>query len=157
MFSYDIDTSIDIEAQADAIWQVLTEFSAYEDWSPMLRNVQTQLQPGAPVRFEVLREGSRPMKLKAKITTLSEDRGLAWRGGSAVFVSGEHYFRIEQLAEGLCRLHHGERFKGLIVPLLKPKLKRAPELYRAMNEALKCRVEDRSSPLSGHDNLSETN
>jgi hypothetical protein len=44
MFSYDIQTSIDIEAEPGAIWQVLTDFNSYGDWNPMLRNVQTDLQ-----------------------------------------------------------------------------------------------------------------
>ena len=143
MFSYEINTSIDIEAEADAIWQVLTEFSAYEDWNPMLRNVRNELPTGAPVLIEVLREDARSLTLSARITTLSEASELVWRGGSAGVVSGEHFFRLEPLAEGRCRLHHGERFAGVILPLLKGTLKNAAELYRAMNEALKRRVEDR--------------
>ncbi|PLW68741.1 hypothetical protein [Pseudohalioglobus lutimaris] len=59
MFSYDINKSIGIAWEPAAIWQVLTDFSSYEDWNPMLGNVQTELQLDAPVRFEVLREGAR--------------------------------------------------------------------------------------------------
>ena len=66
MFSYDIQTSIDIEAEPGAIWQVLTDFNSYRDWNPMLRNVQTDLQTGAPVRFEALREGARSLKRRAE-------------------------------------------------------------------------------------------
>lgn len=153
MFSYDINTSIDIAAEPGAIWQVLTDFSSYEDWNPMLRNVQTELQLDAPVRFEVLREGAKPLKLSAKITVLSEARDLVWRGGSAAFVSGEHYFRIEPMGEGHSRLHHGEHFAGVILPLLKGTLKNAPVLYRGMNEALKRRVEDRANSVPGIDTI----
>ena len=153
MFSYDIDTSIDIAAEPGAIWQVLTDFSSYEDWNPMLRKVETKLQLGAPVRFEVLREGAKSLNLNARITTLSEARSLVWRGGSAAFVSGEHYFRIEQLPGGHCRLDHGEHFAGVILPLLKGTLKNASELYRAMNEALKRRVEDRANSAPGTDKI----
>jgi hypothetical protein len=149
MFSYDIQTSIDIDAEPDTIWRVLTDFSSYGDWNPMLRNVHTELQPGAAVRFEVLREGARSLKLKANITTLSEPRGLAWRGGSAPILSGEHFFRIEPLAGGGCRFHHGEHFTGVLLPLVKGMLKNAPDLYRVMNEALKRRVEERPSSTPG--------
>lgn len=158
MFSYDIQTTIDIDADSDAIWQVLTDFSSYEDWNPMLRNVQTDLRPGAPVRFQVRREGARPLKLKAKITTLCEARSLAWHGGSAAIISGKHYFRIEPLAGQRCRFHHGEHFKGVLLPLIKGILKNAPELYRAMNEALKRRVEDRANDeLAADMNTQTTN
>ena len=153
MFSYDINTSIDIAEEPAAIWQVLTDFSSYEDWNPMLRNVQTKLKQDAPVRFEVLREGARFLKLSARITVLSEARELVWRGGSAAFVSGEHYFRIEPMSEGHCRLHHGEHFAGVILPLLKGPLKNASEQYRAMNDALKRRVEDRVNSVPGTENI----
>jgi hypothetical protein len=156
MFSYDIQTSIDIDAEPGAIWQVLTDFSSYGDWNPMLRNVQTELEPGAPVRFEVLREGADSLKLKANITTLDEPLSLVWRGGSVAIISGEHYFRLEPLSEGRCRFHHGEHFAGVILPLVKGTLKNTPELYRAMNEALKRRVEDRAHSAPGADMNQQT-
>ena len=142
MFSYNVDTTIDIDASAAAIWRLLTDFSRLDQWNPMLQNVQTDLAPGAAVRFEVLREGAKPLKLKAKIVTLAETDALSWRGGPRGVLSGEHYFRIEPLAEGRCRFYHGEQFSGLLLPLLKGVLKDAPALYRSMNEALKKRVED---------------
>ena len=122
----------------------------------MLRNVQTELQTGAPVRFEIMREGARSLKLGAKITTLSEARTLTWRGGSAAIICGEHYFRIEPLPGGHCRFHHGEHFTGVLLPLVKGTLKNAPELYRAMNEALKRRVEDRANCVPGADLIPQT-
>ena len=142
MFSYNVDTTIDIDASAAAIWRLLTDFSRLDQWNPMLQNVQTDLEPGATVRFEVLREGAKPLKLKAKIVNLAEPYALSWRGGPKSFLSGEHYFRIEPLGEGRCRFYHGEQFSGLLLPLLKGVLKDAPVLYRSMNEALKKRVED---------------
>jgi hypothetical protein len=141
MFSYDIQASIDIDAPADTIWRVLIDFSSYDRWNPMLRNVKTDLALGARVEFEVLQEGRRSLKLKAKIVTLSEARELAWRGGWTNLLSGEHSFIIEPLDEGRCRFHHGEQFEGLLLPLVKRALKGAPPLYQAMNEALKRRVE----------------
>ena len=141
MFTYDIQTNIEIESSAAQIWQVLTDFDSYSEWNPMLANVHTQLERDTTVRFGVLRDDANPLKLKARITTLRTAEELVWRGGAAGVISGEHYFRIEQLNERHCRFHHGEHFKGLLLPLVKPLLKRSPALYEAMNSALKERVE----------------
>jgi len=141
MFTYNIQTSIEIESSAAQIWQVLTDFDSYCEWNPMLGNVHAQLEHGANVRFGVLREEAKPLELRARITTLRTAEELVWRGGAAGVISGEHYFRIEQLGERHCRFHHGEHFKGLLLPLAKPLLKNAPSLYEAMNDALKERVE----------------
>jgi hypothetical protein len=146
MFSYNIHTSIDIDASAAAIWRVLTDFGRFDDWNPMLRRVRVDLEPGAAVSFEVHRVGARPLRLRAKIVLLNEPDALAWRGGPQGILSGEHFFRIESLAEKRCRFHHGEQFKGLLLPLLRGALNDAPALYRSMNEALKKRVEDRAGP-----------
>lgn len=141
MFSHNIQTTIDIEANPAQIWRVLTDFESYAEWNPMLSNAHTRLEPAAEVRFEVLREDASPLKLKANITVLSSAEELVWRGGSGAVIAGEHYFRIEPLGERHCRFHHGEHFQGLLLPLVKPILKNAAALYEAMNGALKQRVE----------------
>jgi hypothetical protein len=55
------------------------------------------------------------------------------------------------LTEGRCMFHHGEHFTGILLPLVKGTLKNAPELYRALNEALKRRVEDRANSAPAAD------
>jgi hypothetical protein len=141
MFTRHIQTSIDIDASPAQIWDVLVGLESYADWNPMLSNVQTGLRKDDTVRFDVLSVKGKPLKLNAKITDNQKERELAWRGGVSAILSGHHYFRIEPLTEGRCRFHHGEHFSGLILPLISFFLKDAPDLYRSMNEALKCRVE----------------
>jgi len=146
MFTRHIQTSIDLDASPAQIWEVLVDLKSYAEWNPMLSNVeagnvQTGLTVGDPVRFEVLTGKGKSLKLKAKITDYHKERKLAWRGGASAILSGHHYFRIEPLAEGRCRFHHGEHFTGLILPLISFILKDAPDLYRSMNEALKFRLE----------------
>ncbi len=56
MFSHDIQTSIDISADAERLWQLLTDFERYATWNPMLADVHTRLGKHAQVHFKVLRE-----------------------------------------------------------------------------------------------------
>ncbi|MFT5839044.1 MAG: hypothetical protein ACI9UT_001546 [Flavobacteriales bacterium] len=141
MFSHHIQTTIDINATPEAVWKELTNFSAYNDWNPMLKNVDTQLQLGAPVDFEVQVGKTKRMKLKAKMTQIDAPVELNWTGGNVLAVSGKHYFSIEKLSDTQVRLHHGEYYKGLLFPLMAKTLKRAAPLYDGMNAALKARLE----------------
>lgn len=141
MFSYHLQTHIDIHASPQDVWSVLVGFERYSDWNPMLKNVQTDLCVGSPVSFEVLTGKSNSLKLKAKITIVDEATELNWAGGSVVAISGRHYFRLEKMGQDQVRLHHGEVFKGLLLPLLKRALQKSESLYREMNKALKKRVE----------------
>jgi hypothetical protein len=149
IFAYQIQTVIDIDACAADIWQVLVDFDAYPDWNPMLGKVKTRLEEGAQVRLEVLRDQGKPLTLTANITSLIDSEEVFWRGGNALVISGEHYFRIEELDKQHSRLHHGENFKGLLIPLLRPTLRKAFALYEAMNVALKQRVEQRHGIAAG--------
>jgi len=144
IWSYNIDTSVDIDSSAEAIWDTLVDFNRFEEWNPMLRRVNTSMVLGAPVSFEVLQGEAKPLKLKARIVELDGPGTLSWRGGISGIITGRHYFKIEPLGEGRCRFHHGEEFRGLLVPLLRGKLKQAPVIYRAMNEALKNKLENNS-------------
>ena len=142
MFSYSIETSIEIAASPESVWGALVEFDRYNDWNPMIQNIQAKPLVGSPVEFEVVLSEAKRMKFKAKMTQVDEPVELNWKGGSVLLASGKHYFRIVQLGDNSVRLYHGEDFKGLLLPLLVKKLKESTPVYRAMNEALKKRVEN---------------
>jgi hypothetical protein len=74
---------------------------------------------------------------------------LRWLGRVVLpgIFDGEHFFQIEPLDQGRrTRFIQGERFTGLLVPLLRKNLDRGTrEGFEAMNQALKARVEESSS------------
>ncbi|WP_193164784.1 SRPBCC domain-containing protein [Microbulbifer hainanensis] len=140
MFKMNIDTQTEVNAPAGKVWDLLVSFSAYNDWNPMLKNVQGECRVGEPIRFEVSIGGRKPMLLKARISRNEEGRILSWRGGSAL-LGGEHYFRIESIDDQRVRLYHGERFWGLLLPMMRKKLSMAKPLYKAVNDALKVQLE----------------
>ncbi|WP_341268479.1 MULTISPECIES: SRPBCC domain-containing protein [Gordonia] len=49
------DSSITINAPADVVWRVLTDFDAYGEWNPFQVECSSTLIPGAPIdmRFEL--------------------------------------------------------------------------------------------------------
>ncbi|XLM21773.1 SRPBCC domain-containing protein, partial [Chromobacterium piscinae] len=55
---------------------------------------------------------------------------------------GEHYFRLEALADGGTRFHHGEDFSGILLPLIGGALlEGVRQGFLLMNQALKRRCE----------------
>jgi hypothetical protein len=69
---------------------------------------------------------------------------LSWLGrvGLPGLFDAEHHFFIEQRDDGGVRFHHGERFRGLLLPFMKTMLQRdIRPAFEAMNRALKQRVE----------------
>ena len=141
MFIQQIKTFIDIQATPETIWEALIDFEAYNDWNPMLQNMQGQVQLGTPLTFDVLIGENKRLKLTAKVIEVDTFRALSWSGGWPIAFNGARYFRLEKIDEQHTRLHHGEDFKGVFHPLLARTIKGNKGLYIAMNDALKARVE----------------
>ena len=93
----------------ETVWRILTDFEGYTGWNPMLRDVHTSLKHGAEVRFKAARPDGGELKLKARITTLQPLATLVWKGGNDLFLSGEHYFRLQALATCVSALGESAR------------------------------------------------
>jgi hypothetical protein len=140
-----IQTSIDIVASPTRVWGVLTDFPAYATWNPFIISIDGKPQPGAQLRVTIALPGRRPMTFRLVVLTATPRRELRWRGRLLMpgLFDGEHAFQLELLSTAGCRLHHTERFSGLLVGLMRGSLLDATrEGFEAMNGALKRRAEE---------------
>lgn len=140
-----LQTSIDIAASPTRVWSVLTDFAAYPLWNPFVRSIAGDLVPGAVLRVTVQPEGGKAMSFEPRLLTCQAERELRWKGQVLMpgLFDGEHYFQLAARAPAATLFTHGERFSGLLVPLvLRGTLKRATLAgFEAMNRALKQRAE----------------
>jgi hypothetical protein len=122
----ELRSQIEIEAPAERVWQVLTDFAAYPEWNPFIRRVngRPELEERLVVRMQP--SGMRGMTFRPTVTKAEPGRELRWLGH--LFVSGifdgEHIFEIEVLDRVRILFIQREVFKGLLVPLLARSLDR---------------------------------
>lgn len=142
-------TYVDIDASIESAWSVLADFANFRDWCPTLREVQGEPVVGCRLR---LRLASAPgaegtVGLSAAVRVVEAPNHLAWGGGVPGLpwlLDVHHWFRLEALGTDRCRLHHGERFQGLLLPLVWPFVAQRVEAgYPAFNAAFKRRCEAR--------------
>jgi hypothetical protein len=141
---HSVQTQIDIDAPAETVWSLLTDFAAYPRWNPFVRSIAGPLESGRQLEVFVQPPGSGGMRFRPKVLAVSPRKELRWKGKLLVagLFDGEHYFRIEPRAQGGVAFHHGELFSGLLVPLLRKSLDGATrEGFLAMNKALKREAE----------------
>jgi hypothetical protein len=140
-----IETSIDIAASPARVWNVLTDFRGYARWNPFIISIDGEPQPGARLTVTITPPGRRPTTFRPVVLTATPQRELRWRGcllQTGLF-EGEHVFRLEPLSTAGCRLHHTERFSGLLVGLIGDTLfDTTREGFEGMNIALKRRAEE---------------
>jgi hypothetical protein len=141
---HEIRTEIAIGAPPSRVWEVLTDFSQYPDWNPFILELKGDVQLGATVRYRF--EFPRGVRLwtAARILTFASRRELRWEAHfltPAIF-SGEHYFVMEAMSGNGTMFYHGEIFRGLLLPVVRPVLRKdGPQIYQALNIALKQRVD----------------
>lgn len=139
-----IETSIDIPAPPQQVWDVLVDVDQWHEWNPFADALTGELRVGAKVAVHMRNgPGGRAMTIKPTVTVVEPGRELRWVGGllHPLVMRGEHQFRIEPVGTDACRFHHGEVFTGALVLVLGPMLVRGAVGYEDMNEALKARVE----------------
>ena len=139
----ELQTSIEIDATPERVWEVLTDFPAYPGWNPFIRSVVGRAVPGAELRVRIEPPGGRGLSFKPTVLEAEPQRELRWLGHLFVprVFDGEHSFQIEQIGEGRVRFVQAERFTGALVRLFGRTLEPTRRGFEAMNEALKRRAE----------------
>lgn len=132
----EIETRCTVEAPAQAVWSVLTDFARYPDWNPMMERMIGEPEVGAPLTLHVRIRGRR-LVLPAEVRICDPLEHLSWGGGLSVLLGVDHYVRLQASGD---RTHvvHGERFTGLLGFGGARVVGTAP--YEAMNAALIERV-----------------
>lgn len=143
----EIRTEIEFDGTPEEVWAVLADLPAHASWNPFIRQIEGDLRPGAKLEARLEPEGERGMTFRPTVLAVEPGRELRWLGHLIVpgIFDGEHTFRIEQVGAGRVRFVQGERFGGILLPLLWRKLRDGGTAkgFRAMNEALAQRVAER--------------
>lgn len=135
----EISTQITINASAEKVWEVLTNFSDYPNWNPFIVSLTGEVKKGNTISVKL-----QGMSFKPKVLVYESEKQLTWLGHlyfKGLF-DGEHSFRLENNEDGSSTFYHSEKFTGLLVRLFSNMLdtKTVPG-FSAMNDALKQQVE----------------
>lgn len=98
----EIHTEIEINAPAEKIWRVLTDFAAYPEWNPFVRRGEGEVRVGARLHVYIQPSGGKGMSFCPTVLVADPNRELRWLGHLWVrgLFDGEHSFSIEPLGEG---------------------------------------------------------
>jgi hypothetical protein len=140
----ELHSQIEINASAQRVWRLLTDFASYPQWNPFIRSISGQLAPGERLQARIEPPGGQGMTFKPKVLNAEPNRELRWLGHLLVpgLFDGEHSFTIQPLEDNRVRFIQREAFKGLLVPLFARSLETNTQRgFEEMNRALKERAE----------------
>jgi len=140
----EITTEIEIHAPADRVWNILTDFSQFQQWNPFIRQAEGEVREGARLKVRIEPPGSRGMTFKPLVTRVLPQREFRWLGRLLIpgLFDGEHIFEIEAVKKDDVRFVQRECFSGMLVPLLWRSLdKNTRQGFNEMNAAIKKKAE----------------
>jgi hypothetical protein len=146
--SKQLRSEIDINATAEGVWEVLTDFADYPQWNPFLVEASGKPVQGERLTIRMQPQGGRAMTFRPVVREATVGRQLRWLGHLILpgIFDGEHSFVIEPLGDGRVRLIQQEEYRGLLVPLLARSLdRRTLPAFERMNQALKQQAEQRQA------------
>jgi arylsulfatase A-like enzyme len=131
---------IDIDAPAEQVWDVVTNFKSYKDWNPLLSNVEGSLVKGGSLRVETT---FIPMTLSATVTEVKQPYHFEWEDHVPLNLLTP-VFSVHLLphSDNRTRVIIAESFTGPLLSLVGGRLDRQmPPLYDAMAKALAYQVQ----------------
>ena len=139
-----IQTEIEIDASAEQVWKVLTDFQNYPNWNPFIRKISGDLEVNAKLDVEIKPADKEAMGFKPRLLVVKPQQEMRWLGRVLLprVFDGEHYFIIEEISANRVKLIHGEKFRGGLVPVLWSGMEKSTiEGFKVMNLNLKNQVE----------------
>ena len=138
-----INTEIIINASAERVWKVLTDFSSYPRWNPFITSIEGQLRQGNRLT-NTLKNGDKQFVFKPRVLEVTEQVSFSWLGSLFMkgLFDGTHYFRLEKTGANQVKLTHGEIFSGILSSSILKKIgSDTRDNFVRMNRALKQEAE----------------
>jgi hypothetical protein len=139
-----IHTEIDIEAPAERVWHILTDFAGFPQWNPFILRAAGEPKVGARLEVRIRPPGSRGMTFRPKVLRAEPARELRWLGRLWIpgLFDGDHSFLLVSLGPARTCFVQKETFTGWLAPLLLKWVGDATRQgFEEMNRALKARAE----------------
>lgn len=140
----EISTDIRIDATAECVWEVLTDFPSYDLWNSVLHPIRGEAKAGSRLEVRVRFLGGLGVTFCVTVLRAELGRELRWVGQflHPRLFTGEHSFTIEPMGNGRVRFVQRELYTGLLVRFIMLILEASNRrIFEEMNKALKARAE----------------
>lgn len=149
-----LETSIQIDAPATVVWEILTDVEGHAGWNPFLISMSGELREGARLTNIMRPSSGSEMTFRPVVLSVKPERELSWLGRLFLprLFDGEHTFLLTPQDRGTL-FTQKEAFRGIGLWLIN--VERFRHDFEAMNRALKHRAEvEAASRLSTNDEQS---
>lgn len=137
-------TTFAIDAPAEKVWEVITDFDRYPEWNPSIPSIEGEPRAGSTLAIKLAMPHRPSANVKATLTEVEPERRLIWDGnvGSDRIFRGHREFLIDPQPGGSVLFTHVEDVSGLLFPVFRAVMGSAIQgHHEGLNAAVKQRAE----------------
>jgi len=126
----EIVTEIRIQASADTVWSILTDFGSYHNWNPFIQQAKGKAIVGQRLENRPKVSKGRGVVFRPVVTKVVPGRELRWYGHLLIpgLSDGEHIFEIESSSRKACASFIDKHSKAFWSPYSGPSWGERPAL-----------------------------
>jgi hypothetical protein len=138
-----VEHRIGVQAPAEIVWEVVSDFQSWHEWNPLYRKAEGQLKIGTAMTLEQHLPGQPATVIAPIVQDWVPYEQLHWRskrvGG---FVTAIRYLEIEDMGAGSSTFSNGELFIGMLLRLIsRDERRKLRAAFTEMGEAVRDRAE----------------
>jgi len=140
----ELNNEVEINASAERVWHLLTDFAQFPQWNPFIQRVSGEPTTGARLDVTIQPSGTGATTIRPIVLKAEPNRELRWRRQwlTPGLLDDEHIFTIEPLETGRVRFTQREIFTGIFSSFAAQRRKTDTRRgFREMGKALKLRAE----------------
>ena len=141
-----LHASADIDAPAERVWRVVTDFARYPEWNPFIVRASGEQRVGGRLELTITAPDVRAVTFRPIVLDLEPGRLIRWKGKLWIpgLFDGRHALTVEPLDGGRSRFTTHEEVSGILVPILGKVMRASQQGFELMTEALGRRVAEQA-------------
>ncbi len=129
-FSRETTVSIDIKADIEVVWAVLTTASQYTRWNSTVTSFEGKIEKGEKIQLKSILDDKRTFKLKVK--EMDAPAHMVWADGQ-----GKRVYTLVSNASGTVTFTMTEKIGGLMFPMYAKQIPPFDDVFEKFASDLK--------------------
>ena len=138
-----LHAAIDIDAPAERVWQVVSDFAQYSDWNPFIVRAAGEPRVGERLDVTIAAPGMKPVSFRPRVLDFQPGRLIRWKGEFKLpgLFDGRHALIVEPLDTERSRFTTHEDVNGILLPFAGKVMTASQQGFERMAQAVKERAE----------------
>ena len=136
----EFSTTIDIDAPASVVWEILTDSAKYTDWDDNMVKLEGDIKPGEQLTIHTKLDPKRAFK--PTVSVFEPNTRMVWRSGMPLgLFTGERTFTLSPKDDDQTTFTMTERFTGPFLMLIGGTIPDLQPTFDTFAQTLKARAE----------------